>query len=653
MKHENLSRRSFLKGAAGLLAATAVTGMGASAIAEARGTYIPGTYSATANGMGKVTVTMTFDAEHITAVEVDTGNETAGIGAELGEKFAAELLAAQDAVIDTVSGATVTSTAVRVAAEACIAQAKGEAVVVEDAPKASGTTLDLSFMDKPEPIPQEKITRVLECDVAVVGLGLAGVCAARSAAEEGLRVIGIEKTSTVCARSSQFSFFNCEKARELGVEDFSSGELVNELMTQMSHRADPAILKRWADNCGEAITWYANGYDGITWLKASDPNPEDASIVYAKPMGAMPAYEPGVDHERIFSGTLNFRPKGHAPVLQANLDKAIATGNMDAYFDCPARQLIREENGRVTGVIFQSLVDDTYTQVNAAKGVVLSTGGFGHNEAMMAYYLPWIQNIMGKYKVTYSHTDIKANYANVGDGHQMGMWVGAQMEPGPLGSMAHGDFGKLGPDAFLQLNAQGMRFTNEDQTNDHYGAQFVRQPTPIYMVFDANWPDQLQYMQAGLGCVRSTNQATIDSIDEWTAAKGNTIEELAANLGLTGEAYDNFVASVARYNELCEKGVDEDFGKTSKRMFALKDAPFYAIRDEGSLRFLVTLGGLRTNVNAQVLDNDFNVIPGLYAIGNTQGGRFVGDYPTTIAGASHSICCTYGYLTGKFIAAKG
>lgn len=652
MKHENLSRRSFLKGAAGLLAATAVTGMG-TAIAEARGTYIPGTYSATANGMGKVTVTMTFDAEKITAVEINTSEETAGIGAELGAKFAEQILAAQGAEVDAVTGATVTSTAVRVAAEACIAQAKGEAVVVEDTPKAGGSMLDLSFMDKPDPIPQEKISKVLECDVAVVGMGLAGVCAARSAAEEGLKVIGIEKISTVSARSSQFSFFNCEQAREIGIEDFSATDLVNELMTQMSHRADPVILKKWADNCGEAITWYGNAAENMIWLKTGEAKPTDENARYASPMAPMPVYEYGVDHEKIFSGTISFGPGGHAKFLQLNFDKAVATGNMEAYFDCPARQLIRGEDGRVTGVIFQSLVDDSYTQINASKGVVLATGGFGNNEAMMSYYLPWIQDIREKYKSTYAHTDIKANPANTGDGQQMGMWIGAQMEPGPLGSMAHGDFGKLGPDAFLQLNAQGKRFVNEDQTNDHYGAQFVRQPTPIYMVFDANWPEQLPYMQGGLGAKRSTDQKTIDSIDEWTAAKGETIEELAANLGFTGEAYDNFVASVTRYNELCEKGVDEDFGKTAKRMFALKTAPFYAIKDEGSLRFLVTLGGLRTNVNAQVLDKSFNVIPGLYAIGNTQGGRFVGDYPTTIAGASHSIACTYGYLTGKFIAAKG
>jgi len=124
-------------------------------------------------------------------------------------------------------------------------------------------------------------------------------------------------------------------------------------------------------------------------------------------------------------------------------------------------------------------------------------------------------------------------------------------------------------------------------------------------------------------------------------------------LGFTGQDKDNFLAEVERYNGFYDAQVDEDFGKSPLRMFALRKAPFYAIKDEGSLRFLVTLGGLRTNANAQVLDNSFQVIPGLYAIGNTQGGRFVGDYPTTIAGASHSIACTYGYLTGKFIAEQG
>ncbi len=654
MEKKQISRRDFIRGAAGAMgmaAVTTLTGLSVKAEQE-KGTYIPGTYSATANGMGTVTVTMTFDAESITDVVLDVSGETPDIGQKAADTLIEQILSTQGADIDGVSGATVTSTAVKVAAEACIAQAKGEAVVVKEEAPSGGSSLDLSFMDKPEPIDPELISKVIECDVAVVGLGIAGVSAVRAAAEEGLKVAAIEKCSTVSARSSQFAYFNCDQARAVGIGDVKTTELVNELMTQMSHRSNPVILKKWADNCGEAVTWYGNGYDGMVWLGAADPTPEDEEQVYAKASADMPEYIYGRDHEKIFSGTVSFRPNGHAPVLQANFDKAMATGNVEAYFDSPVRQLIRDESERVTGLIFQNLQDDTYTQVNASKGIILATGGFGHNEAMMAYYLPWIHDIMDKYKVTYAHTDIKANFANVGDGHQMGMWIGAQMEPGPLGSMAHGDFGKLGPDAFLQLNGQGRRFNNEDQTNDHYGAQFVRQPGPIYMIFDAQWQEQLQYMQGGLGSVRSAKPDMVDTIDEWTAAKGDTIEELAANLGLEGEVYDNFIKSVARYNELCEKGEDEDFGKTSERMFALTKAPFYAIKDEGSLRFLVTLGGLCTDENAKVLDKDHQVIPGLYAIGNVQGGRFVGDYPTTIAGASHSIACTYGYLTGKYIAGK-
>ena len=177
-----------------------------------------------------------------------------------------------------------------------------------------------------------------------MGLGVAGVCAARSAAESGLKVIAVEKTSGVCGRSSQFSFFNCDKARESGIEDIDTNALVNELMTQMSHRADPSILKKWADNCGEAITWYAEGYDGIQWVPIGGEKPADENQVYTIPMGAFPEYDPTVDHERIFSGTLNFRPKGHTPVLQANFDKAVAENGLEAYFDSPARQLIRGED---------------------------------------------------------------------------------------------------------------------------------------------------------------------------------------------------------------------------------------------------------------------------------------------------------------------
>ncbi len=129
---KNLSRRDFLKGsAAGMLGVAAASLMNAPlTFAEESGTYTPGTYSATATGIGTVTVQMTFDAENITKAVVDVSEETPTIGGLHGQELAEAIIAAQGAEIDAITGATTTSAAVAKAAAACIAQAKGEAVEV-------------------------------------------------------------------------------------------------------------------------------------------------------------------------------------------------------------------------------------------------------------------------------------------------------------------------------------------------------------------------------------------------------------------------------------------------------------------------------------------------------------------------------------------
>ena len=134
----------------------------------------------------------------------------------------------------------------------------------------------------------------------------------------------------------------------------------------------------------------------------------------------------------------------------------------------------------------------------------------------------------------------------------------------------------------------------------------------------------------------------------------------ASQLGFQGEAAETFLATVARYNELCEKGQDEDFGKAAEKMHPLTTGPFRAITydtlkhtsvdDVSCMRLLVTMGGLVTDDCARVLDDASSPIPGLYAVGNTQGGRFVDDYPFSLSGASHGAALTYGYLAGKQIA---
>lgn len=403
--------------------------------------------------------------------------------------------------------------------------------------------------------------------------------------------------------------------------------------------------------------------DGLLWQVPGDTPLDSKTQSFVVNRNVYPAYRYGVDHERVFTGTLSFSTPekgGHKPIMLSNLDKALATGNAEAHFDMRARQLVKDGES-VTGVIFENVKTGEYMQANATKGVVLATGGYVRNEELLAYYMPWIYNNREKYTFTYGHTDANGEYTDQGDGMLMGHWAGGHIEEGPHCAMAHGDLGKLGVDAFLQLNALGERYINEDLTNDHFGSAILRQPdTTVFQIFDADFAEQAKSMQSGLGAYRNVSQETIDTVDEWTSAKGDTIDELIANLELDPEVAATFKASVERYNELCEKGVDEDFGKTAERMFALKKAPFYAIRYEvggnngedmhNALRCLVTMSGLSTDYHARVLDSSFKPIQGLFAIGNTQGGRFLGDYPATLAGASHSIAMTYGYLTGRYLA---
>lgn len=542
-----------------------------------------------------------------------------------------------------------------------------QAAASKDTGSAAGvasTTDGPAFLTTPEPITNIKET--LEGDVVVVGLGLAGVCTTRAAAEAGLKVVAIERCPEPCGRSGQFAVFNSERARQMGIEDLDTAELVNEMMIQTGHRADFRILKTWADNCGEAFDWYTSGYDGLLWQMPDGEKYDADSQVFVRASNIFKPYEFGVDHERVFSGTMSFSAPergGHRPVMVANLEKAQATGNVDAHFNARARQLVKDGD-RVVGVIYEDVTTGDYTQVNAKRGVVLATGGYVRNDELLAYYIPWIHNMKDRFAFTYAHMDANGDFTDQGDGMLMGHWAGGHIEEGPHCAMAHGDLGKLGVDAFLQLNALGERYINEDITNDHFGSAIVRQPdATIYQIFDANFPEQVKHMQSSLGAVTSISPEVAAAVDEWTSAKGNTIDELIANLGVESEVAATMKTEIERYNELCEKGVDEDFGKSSTRMFALNTPPFYAIRYEvdggpstensNALRCLVTMSGLSTNRHAQVLDENLHVLPGLYAVGNTQGGRFLGDYPTTIAGASHSIAMTYGYLTGKFIAEQG
>ena len=138
----------------------------------------------------------------------------------------------------------------------------------------------------------------------------------------------------------------------------------------------------------------------------------------------------------------------------------------------------------------------------------------------------------------------------------------------------------------------------------------------------------------------------------------DSIEELAAAIYPDPESQQNMADSVKRYNELCEMKYDPDFGKEPFLLHPVKRGPFYASgqykdsrRPFGqSMKILVTVGGLLTDENQNVLGRDYEPVPGLYATGNCCGGRFGLHYSTSLPGQSISMAQTLGREVGRYLA---
>ena len=505
-----------------------------------------------------------------------------------------------------------------------------------------------------ETIDESLITSTVDCDVVVVGLGISGVAALRSATEAGLSVIGVEKCSAPSCRSNMIAAFNSERSRALGIADIDPTLIANELMIQMAHRGDYRVITKWLKHCGEAFDWYTSAFEDLVWVGPEDPFPEDMETIYAyaESVGG-DTYRFGIDHERYFAGCccIGGGNETHRPILEANIEKALAAG-AQTVFDSPAVQL-DVADGRVTGVVCQSLQDQSYTRYNAAKGVILATGDYSFNDEMLKQYAPWVYANKDKYLFSHEAMDMNGNHASMGDGQRMGIAAGGHVDVAPHAVMAH--ILQFGVDQFLEVNERGERFCNEDLSMTNIAKVMVNQPgSKVFQITDANWEQYYPALEMMLGYIRSWGDG------EMFSAEADTLEELASQLGFQGEAAETFLATVARYNELCEKGQDEDFGKAAEKMHPLTTGPFRAITydtlkhtsvdDVSCMRLLVTMGGLVTDDCARVLDDASSPIPGLYAVGNTQGGRFVDDYPFSLSGASHGAALTYGYLAGKQIA---
>ena len=681
---KKISRKGFLK----VAAAAAMSGVTASALAACNAgsssstaastgeaIYTPGTYTGTATGIGEVKVTMTFSETAITDVVIDASNETESIGGVAAPTLKDALMAAQSTEIDNISGATITTNAVKKAAASCIEQAMGVHTAGGDTAASSS---DEDWLGTEPEIDESKVAKTVDVDVAVVGCGIAGVAACRSVAEDGGLVAAFEKADGPQCRSGEYAVINGKVQAKWGRDTWTReqiDDIIDSHMVESTYRCKRSIMSKWAHNIGDAFDWWVEANPDLYYAETTrSAIPDESADNFI-----IPIFYPLPEHydwkqERFpcYPTSVEFKPDQHVTV-EANMQKAIDTGNVQTFYGCFVEKLIMD-NGRCVGLYARDAATGEYIKCNASKGVILSTGDYSQNTKMLKHFCPEV--IENNIQCLFTNVDVEGNFTNQGDGIQLGMWAGAQVQQSHAPMIHHmgggadlAGVGVMGNAGFLNLDLNGKRFMNEDLPGQQLENQIELQKNrESWQIFDSNWPEQLPYMPAAHGgaCYyedyvsedegpkNNTTYRNYKSpyqleaaVADGRAVKADTLEELVAKIYPDDTAaQQTSLDSIQRYNELAKAGYDEDFHKSASRMWAVENGPFYADKFTTAL-LLVCIGGLESDEDCHTFDADRNVIPGLYVAGNIQGNRFATEYPIGLKGVSHSMAMYYGYVAGK------
>lgn len=523
----------------------------------------------TATGVGQgidgdVVVEVEADETTIYSVTVVEQNETPGIGSVACETLPGAMVEANSILVDGVAGATVTSNAIKDAVREALTSAGLDA-----------SAFEVEQEESSEPVEKEEVT--LDCDVVIVGAGGAGLTAAVRAKQEGADVLVLEKMAMVGGNSLKASGgMNCAGTKfqeALGITDSGVEEFIEDTMNGGHQLNDLALVTTMAENSSEAVDWLES---------IGAPLPKVAATG-------------GTTHKYLHS------PEDGSPVGTYLVEKLSAEAEkqgIEIMLNTKATEILMDE-GQAVGVMAE---DNGHVYTVNAGAVIIATGGFGSNFEMMCSYDESLANA-----VTTNHPGA------TGDGILMAEAVGAatvDMEQIQLHPTVYQETSMLVSEKMRSLgailvNSDGKRFTNDLATRDAVSAAELEQEGGYaYIIFDQNLVDQ--------------NKSAQSYIDNGMASQGETYEELAQNMGLEGEAVDNFVQTMDVWNQAVANGVDEEFGRNNGMDADLSTAPFYAIKIAPGIHH--TMGGIKIDPDTEVIDTEGNVIPGLYAAGETTGG---------------------------------
>ena len=582
-------------------------GCGAKSASTSSDAGVSGDFTGTAKGFGgDVSVTLTLTDSVITGCTAEGKDETEGVGSQAIAKMPGEIAESGSIAVDGVSGATLTSTAIKEAAAAALTAAglnpDDYKTAVENDASAEDSTVD--------------------ADVVVVGAGGAGMTAAITAAAEGKSVVILESQSMVGGNSvratggmnagktvyqdeNEFGeSAGVEKTLKTAAEKYADNETITALAKTVSeqwaaYQADPTgyfdsvelmeldtMIGGKGINDPELVeTLCANSADAIDWLDEHGITLHNVSSFGGASVKRI--HRPvNAEGKTVSVGSYMI------PLLQENCEKA----GVKMMLDTTATEILTDANGAAVGVKATGASGETVT-VNA-KAVVLATGGFGANLDMVVKYKPELKGFM-----TTNAPGIQ------GQGIEMAQAIGAatvdmdqiQIHPTVEANTAALITEGLRGDGAILINEEGQRFIDEVGTRDVVSAAEIAQTGSYsWLVVDQAMADASSVIQ---GYIKKGYTVT-----------GATYEELGKAMGVDAAA---FAETMEKWNGYVEAKNDPDFGRTS---FAnpLNTAPYYAVKVTAGVHH--TMGGLKINANTEVLNEKGEVIPGLFAAGEVTGG---------------------------------
>ncbi|MCI5774550.1 MAG: flavocytochrome c [Erysipelotrichaceae bacterium] len=627
------------------------------------GKYKEGTIEIKTTGFGgEMVVSVEFSQDAIKNVSVGENGETPELGGKAIEEISKQIVEKQSSEVDVVSGATITSKALIDAVNKAIAQASGQEtsanVEVKDGRYegeaegkkgpikvavtiAEGKIADVEVLEAHETIGFEKAFDIIKqdmiatnstdvdtltsatmasggmiracvdalekagmaqafasaqgelvrpqveaeytADVIIVGAGGAGLAAAIEANKAGASVLVVEKSmlpgGNTKLSDGALNASETSVQKEMGIEDSNDG-FYNDTFVGGGELANPELVRKLVDESAQSIEFLKEA--GVNWYNVITGDGATGQRVHmAEGAGA-----------QMFDHLYNYA-----------MDQGI-----EIIYNTEITELVVED-GAVVGAIGQS--QDQQVTFHANNGVILATGGYGHNG-----------EILGKYDENYIQGTLCTNTVlATGSGIKLGTEVGANLvgmehvQKHPTCNASTGDLlssanNGRGLGTTMMVNIDGQRFCEELATRLELSNAILAQPDQkSYSFFDQKAADETEFFE-------QFGEEINHLIETGEAVKADTIEEACEFFGIN---YENFMAELEKYNEFAKNGKDEDFNRRQGlREYSTTDGPFYFIRSTPAIHH--TMGGLEINTDAQVINTDGEVIKGLYAAGEVTGG---------------------------------